>query len=647
MATVAQLVGIQRDENNQLIPSLAGINKVDPDEFPALAEPVAALNTDIRTLYSQAWSNQEQEDRENDRHFLDRAKEYVELNEQVETSNALLTDLSTFLSTFQRDLSAVSGHISELQGRSKTIEARLAARKAVERSLSPLLSAIIIPPALIQTIFETEVSEAWVPPITELDAKLGAIRSGPRIESRKALDDAAEGLRLHASLKILTYFISLLRPFSLSISGSLYQLQTSHLLPLKPLFDFLRRHAARQAHEFQKAYVSTVRWYYETGFRRYVRALEKLRLKAVEKVELIGEVNLGSKASLALLSKKNNVVTGPGAGEAHAQVMQSVQIEGPPVILAHQAADSAYRPPPEALFRSISLVLMDNAETEYSFIAAFFGQHSSLAPMADRPESPNPGLFSPPSGGTSFADEMDGAESVLGSEAGKASIAGSTWSKDDRGDKLRKAVVEGLWKSVMEPAQEYSRNFASALVDSTSLPSATSLLAMIRLNESIIALFVDQHHCPPMESHLIGLRMTLWPTFSKLMNSQIDSVRKINGSGGSSSGGVLAKAVGATSVKDSAVQIITLRYAELFNAFVALSGEQDEEMVFGSILRLRQELDRLLLNQASRISDPLKQKAFLATHYEELLQGLSAGLSTHPRSQTELAHYRELARKSK
>lgn len=70
------------------------------------------------------------------------------------------------------------------------------------------------------------------------------------------------------------------------------------LLPLKPLFDFIRRHAARQAHEFQKAYISTIRWYYETGFRRYVRALEKLRLRVVEKPEDIGNLSSASKTSL-------------------------------------------------------------------------------------------------------------------------------------------------------------------------------------------------------------------------------------------------------------------------------------------------------------------------------------------------------------
>lgn len=76
------------------------------------------------------------------------------------------------------------------------VSQRIAVPQAVERSLQPLLSSIVIPPDLIRLICDTEVGDAWIPAVGELDAKLGAIRSGPRIDSRKTLDHAAEALRL-------------------------------------------------------------------------------------------------------------------------------------------------------------------------------------------------------------------------------------------------------------------------------------------------------------------------------------------------------------------------------------------------------------------------------------------------------------------
>jgi predicted Ser/Thr protein kinase len=65
-------------------------------------------------------------------------------------------------------------------------------------------------------------------------------------------------------------------------------LQSSILTKYRSFYAFLQRHAARSAHEVQKAYVSTAQWYYETGFRRYVRALERIRAKSYYREEPIG-----------------------------------------------------------------------------------------------------------------------------------------------------------------------------------------------------------------------------------------------------------------------------------------------------------------------------------------------------------------------
>lgn len=48
----------------------------------------------------------------------------------------MLDSLESFLSTFQNDLSSVSGHISELQNRSRTIESRLQSRKVASNLIS-------------------------------------------------------------------------------------------------------------------------------------------------------------------------------------------------------------------------------------------------------------------------------------------------------------------------------------------------------------------------------------------------------------------------------------------------------------------------------------------------------------------------------
>lgn len=145
------------------------------------------------------------------------------------------------------------------------------------------------------------------------------------------------------------------------------------------------------------------------------------------------------------------------------------------------------------------------------------------------------------------------------------------------------------------------QNFTNALLDPMP-PSTISLLAMVRLNDALLTTLAsspgnsptDTPHepspatapsglppCPALEPHLLAVRMQLLPVFSKLMSAQIDSVRRINGSpppaSGGGVGGMLARATGAvtgTTVKDSVVKVVIGRYAELFNATVAMWSEE-------------------------------------------------------------------------
>ncbi|SCV68569.1 BQ2448_690 [Microbotryum intermedium] len=720
-----------------------------PKVYPNWAGAAKELGIDIRAAYVEALQDQQALERQQDRYYLDRANEFVELNEQVETSTSLLKDLSMFLSTFQKDLSAVSGHVAELQGRSKTIEGRLQARKAVERSLHPYLESITLSPPLIHTIIETPVGDHWIDAITELDQKLGAIRSGPRIQGRKALDDIAEALRVAAAQKILNHLISLIKPFTTSVTSPLSSLQMFVLLPLKPLFDFLRRHAARQAHEFQKAYTNTMRWYYETGFRRYVRTLEKVRVKGVQVPEPIGVVGAGADGGLSLLSKRpaNQHAPGSSATGGSSSAIANSRTEGGPPIMTVAPTDktsTASKPSPEYLFRSASLVMSDNAETEYAFLSTFFGTHSSLNVSEPR----TPSLFAaeggsgskvPGAGDTSTASWISvtgrgqGTRTPLGEDDSGSqfdlalksdsglSMSTSNWMtttmREEKSGRLNRTVVEGLWKLVMEPAQEYIRdelqNFIAALLDPASPPSPIALLSMIRLNETLLNQLVsvppvqvvnsttmlqqmqDEAEqppqlivpstptCPAMEAHLISIRMQLWPLFIDSMKNEIDSVKAINGSSsgatssmasmfGSMTGGKTG--AGGAAVKDSVVRIIIKRYAEMFNTVLELAvgsssplskattvmegggdptrvessgiGEDQLPLVFDHMIKLRTEVDKLLVHQAEKIQDADKRALFLKAHYQEIGVVLSAGSNTsHSKSQSEVAHYRELARK--
>ncbi|KAM0793560.1 hypothetical protein ACM66B_000996 [Microbotryomycetes sp. NB124-2] len=644
MATIGEVIGLRLQNGSSSAGPLSSAYlatdpDLDPDDYALMAGAARELGQDVRAAYHQALEQQARIDKQHDLYFLERARQFVELDEQIEASASLLTDLAAFLATFQSDLSNVSTHISDLQGRSKTIEGRLDARRAVERTLHPFLESITISPSLINTIMDTDVDEAWITAVPELDAKLGAIRSGPRVEGRRNLDNVAEALRLRATSRILSFLVNQLKPFTLSVSPSLQQLH-AQLLPYKPLFDFLRRHSTRQAHDVQKAYSNTVRWYYETAFRRYVRLLEKIRIGGVGGGEVIGLVNQGVDSSLALLSKQRSPAvgtseTGASRYSAPAQTaLEHAHMNGKPVINATTSFARDNRPAPEVLFRSLALVLADNARAEYSFVNAFFGSHSALdvpgtpshlSTLSERDSSSwtlgGAGAVrrTQDGGGGGHARMTSGDQTDLlsprhpaESESGRTSVTGSV-RPDANGVSVQRnrssqTAVDSVWKSVMEPAQEYASNFATALLESTTpSPNPISLLSMIRLNEAILSVLVSptanaltprpdqptlsqqpsqsssEGACPPMENFLVALRMQLYPSFAKSMNVQVDSLRKINGSTASSSSGLFAVG-GKGSVKDSVVQVIVKRYAEMFDVFIRLSEVGDEDMVFsGSV----------------------------------------------------------------
>lgn len=87
--------------------------------------------------------------------------------------------------------------------------------------------------------------------------------------------------------------------------------------------------------------------------------------------------------------------------------------------------------------------------------------------------------------------------------------------------------------------------------------------------------------CPPMDSHLISVRMQLYPSFSSSMTAQIDSIRRINGSMPASGiFSVSSSKSGGVDVKDSVVSVVVQRYADLFDTFLKLSDETDEDLIF-------------------------------------------------------------------
>lgn len=564
----------------------------------------------------------------------------MELHDQVQTSVNLLDSLETFLSTFQKDLSAVSGQISELQDRSKDIENRLKSRRKIEKPLSNLLVDLTIPPPLATLILDTPVGDAWIEAITEFESRLEALKLRGRVKAARDLAEVAEGLRIVAATKLRVHFLGMLNPIRTSVTTNLNMLQTSLWSKYRPLFAFLQRQAAPVASEVQRAYVGTVRTYFETGFRRYIRSLGYIKARTVEKADTI--------------------VAGAGEGgqepSVDAERLEYARIDGPGPVLAYMADNKTHQEPPEALLRSLMLVLLDNGTAEYAFISSFFNTpaviqaHISSPPLSRSNSgigSNGSMLLSPPqtspTNGEFEETNNNGSEagwtprarlSSINSVLGMPTPLSGTAEKDP---KEEQANLSALWKQIFDPVLEYCQTYITTnLQPHPTIP----LLTMIRLTEEVM-LEVQKRGCPPLETFIFTTRLKMWPVWQKGMQDHIDGLKKL--AEGSGTGGALGSMFGRKAVSEATVKSVCHRYVVMFNSCVALTSQQEETMIFSNLHRLRGELVKLITSYTDKIVEPAAKATGQNALYELILQGLSKGPHpvSHPKAQGEIAFWKE------
>ncbi|KIR98992.1 hypothetical protein L804_03612 [Cryptococcus deuterogattii 2001/935-1] len=562
------------------------------------------------------------EDEEQDRkNFLRKRNDYIELEQSIKSSNELLHSLESYLSTFQTDLSAVSGQISELQQKSSDIEGQLKGRKA--SSIFIRDRDITLPPSLVLTLRDTlpsQNADIWLSAITQLDEKITAVKARSKVRAVKEVEPIIEGLTIKALHVLPPFLLSLIKPLksaSKGLSTNMGVLQTGVLLKYQPFYAFLLKQAPRLAKQVERGYVNAARAYYETGFRRYARALGQIRARTVEKNDLIGVVS--SEAAAAVLSG-----TQEGMKQAYER-LKFAEVDEGAVVLAYMVDDKELRLPVEALFRSLSLVLMDNASAEFTFIVRFFSRPSHrIAELKSFRSHESTPLDSPsPSSSADLPSEAAGQNQAARKRVGVNES--NEWLKD----------AERIWHEVFDPALDYCTSFFHSMLDVP--PPPIPLLTIIRLNDHLLAT-CDARGTLPLIPYLTGQKLAMWPIFRKEMDQHIESLKKL---ADDAEGKGLAGFIGK-SVKDGAVRQVASRYAGLYTCVTALSEEADEAMLFSSMARLRAELVRLTHLQSLKIKSSAERHSFLSSIYEIVMHELVSGpgQTTHPRLQSELSFFR-------
>ncbi|KAF2821146.1 Vps52-domain-containing protein [Ophiobolus disseminans] len=298
---------------------------------------------------------------------------FEDLHKSILACDEVLKSVETYLTNFQADLGAVSAEIESLQNRSIALNTKLENRKVVEKLLGPAVEDISISPAVVRKIAEGPVDEGFVRALADVEKRSKTIsakaKEQPNMKSLEDIKPLLDNLTNRAVERIRDYIVAQIKAIrSPSINAQVIQQQA--LLKYKELYAFLAKHQPELAQQIGQAYIYTMRWYYLNHFTRYRLALEKIRVHAMDKYDVLGE-DATTKRGGSLLGQARNA---PAAYDAFSlgrrrDALKSSSTNALTAYIAEEEQSAHYL---EVPFRSFNLALVDNACFEYTFISTYF-----------------------------------------------------------------------------------------------------------------------------------------------------------------------------------------------------------------------------------------------------------------------------------
>ena len=296
----------------------------------------------------------------------------MDLHKSVAACDEVLASVEKNLTSFQADLAAVSAEIESLQTRSTSLDARLQARKEVEKLLGPEVEALSLSPAAIRKVAEGAVDESWLKSLADIDKCSMIIESKAKTcgdsKSIRDIRPLLENLKDRAVERIRDYVVAQIKNLR-SPGVNAQMLQQTALIKYKDAFAFLAKRQPQLEQEIAQAYMNTMRWYYLSNFTRYKTALDKLQLHTVDRVDALvqDESNrrgVGNKPvgphDQFVLGRRKDLLTSPSQHALNTYVTEEDKS-------LHNL---------EIPFRNFNLALIDNASTEFSFLTTFFATSS-------------------------------------------------------------------------------------------------------------------------------------------------------------------------------------------------------------------------------------------------------------------------------
>jgi hypothetical protein len=310
--------------------------------------------------------------------YRDKAKQIVQLQQELEDCDSVLLGLQEMLLGFQADLGGLSGDIRKLQETSKTLGIHLHNRKQAESGLRGFLTHIVLSPHLAQAICKGPVNSSFQYSVQELNQiyqdshdntpkEWSCGQSPASTVAGKEMQSHVEQLRLVAVSRIREYFFQqmlLLRKPQTNIR----MIQSHGLLQFADLYDFQMEASPHVAKEIFNVYTDSMSKTLYALFRTYQAQLIQLdstKYSATRQDVLAMEDALMRDAITTKAKKRVDVFT---LGNRANQVLQA---QDSPIV-AHVALQERQTYPYERLFKSCLMHLVDAVTNEHVVCRQFF-----------------------------------------------------------------------------------------------------------------------------------------------------------------------------------------------------------------------------------------------------------------------------------
>ena len=479
--------------------------------------------------------------------FEKEKEKFSDLHKSIVACDEVLKSVEAYLTSFQADLANVSSEIESLQNRSTALNNRLQNRRAVEKVLGPEVETLAVPPIVVRKITEGPIDESWVRALNELEKRSKAIdvkiKEGSEIKAIQDVRPFIDDISNKAVERIRDFVVAQIKALrSPSINAQI--IQQNSFVQYKDVFAFLAKRQPELAEEISQAYINTMKWYYLSHFTRYKAALEKLNIYAIDQNNAI--------------ASEGGTTRGGAKGATHdafsiGRRLDILRISNDTAMPSYAAEEDKGNHHLEVPFRAFNLALVDNACSEYSFLAEFF----SKQPFQ---------------------------------------------------------TTHRKFNEAFQPVFELGQQLTKQLIDNSF--DALGILSCVRLNQHF-AFELQRRKVPAVESYINSTNMLLWPRFQIVIDSHCDSIRKATTSfTGKATGSALSLTSSPSAAQSTAPHPLTQRYANFLQGILALSSEAgDDEPVSNSLGRLRNDFEGFLTKLSKAVSDSRKRQRFLYNNY--------------------------------